>query len=216
MANRNHALDRPILESAFKEFTENGYRRASLRKIALNAGVTVGAMYTRYQSKDELFCALAEPLIERINQLFDAVRDVYLSDTVEGSPEQLAAAMSGESDAVLQLLFEEYDRAKLLICCSDGSSLENFFNTVVERKLKEILAFFKSRNMSHPNPEILRFLISTQFHMYYEIIEDGCTQEEAKNLMDSAMVYHIGGWTALLSPDKKNTKKLLINGRITA
>ena len=44
MALRNHSLDEKITASAMTEFSEKGYTGASLRKIAENAGVTVGAI----------------------------------------------------------------------------------------------------------------------------------------------------------------------------
>ena len=34
-----------LLESAMTEFSENGYMKASLRKICADAGVTTGALY---------------------------------------------------------------------------------------------------------------------------------------------------------------------------
>lgn len=52
MALRNHSLDEKITASAMTEFSEKGYTGASLRKIAENAGVTVGAIQTRYKSKN--------------------------------------------------------------------------------------------------------------------------------------------------------------------
>ena len=55
MALRDHTLDDKIITAARQEFSAKGYSSASLRKIAEKAGVTVGAIQTRYKSKDELF-----------------------------------------------------------------------------------------------------------------------------------------------------------------
>ena len=38
-----------------EEFIENGYQRASLRKICKSAGVTTGAFYFSFESKEALF-----------------------------------------------------------------------------------------------------------------------------------------------------------------
>ena len=62
MALRNHSLDDKITTAALEEFSEKGYMGASLRKIAEKAGVTVGAIQTRYKSKDELFACLLKKL----------------------------------------------------------------------------------------------------------------------------------------------------------
>ena len=55
MALKDHSLDDKIITAAFYEFMEFGFQKASIRKIAERAGVTHGAVYTRYNSKDALF-----------------------------------------------------------------------------------------------------------------------------------------------------------------
>lgn len=47
-----------IFSAAFQEFLEKGYQSASLRNIVKMAGVTTGALYGYYKSKEELFEAL--------------------------------------------------------------------------------------------------------------------------------------------------------------
>lgn len=44
-----------ILEAAEKEMLRVGYQKASMRKIATGAGVTVGALYKHFQGKEEIF-----------------------------------------------------------------------------------------------------------------------------------------------------------------
>lgn len=47
-----------IYASAKKEFLEKGFQGASLRNIVKSAGVTTGAFYGYYDSKEKLFDAL--------------------------------------------------------------------------------------------------------------------------------------------------------------
>ena len=46
-----------IHKAAKKEFLDKGFQMASLRNIVKNAGVTTGAFYGYYKSKEELFDA---------------------------------------------------------------------------------------------------------------------------------------------------------------
>ena len=195
MALKNHALDEKILTAAREEFLENGYKNASLRKIAARAGVTVGAIYTRYATKDALFCALVQPLLDRIAQGFAVIREGYYSAVP--TPEHMAKAMEIESRAVLHLLFDDYNAAVLLLCRSVGSSLESFFDQLVEEKIRETQAFFAAADVPHPDDRVLRLLIGGQFHMYVDIIRSGYDLAAARQLMDAAVVYHTGGWMAL-------------------
>lgn len=198
MALKNHALDDRILDAARGEFLEKGYEAASLRKIAAQADVTVGAIYTRYPTKDALFCALAEPLIQRVGETFQSVRSSYY----DARPERLADSMAVESEAILHLLFDDYDRAVLLLCRSAGSSLEGFFDRLVEHKIRETQAFFRAAGGIHPEERVLRLLVRGQFQMYIDIIRGGYDFETAREMIRAAIVYHTGGWLALLQPGK--------------
>ena len=81
MALRDHTLDDKIITAARQEFSAKGYSSASLRKIAEKAGVTVGAIQTRYKSKDELFGCLLEPLLREIEDLFQNTKAEYYAST---------------------------------------------------------------------------------------------------------------------------------------
>ena len=50
-----------IQEAALAEFLDKGFQGASLRQIVKNAGVTTGAFYGYFSSKEALFNALVEP-----------------------------------------------------------------------------------------------------------------------------------------------------------
>ena len=57
MANKDHSLEDGIVQAAYSEFLTYGFQKASLHKIADKAGVTTGAIYTRYKNKDALFAS---------------------------------------------------------------------------------------------------------------------------------------------------------------
>ena len=67
MANKNHELDKPIIEAAKAEFLKNGFQSTSINNIAERAGVTTGAIYTRYKGKDELFHSLIKDFLQSLN-----------------------------------------------------------------------------------------------------------------------------------------------------
>ena len=122
MALRDHSLDDKITEAAWKEFSEKGYMGASLRKIAENAGVTVGAIQTRYKSKDDLFASLLAPLLNDIEATFRSVKSDYFSGMGTELLTQLKISMQHESKAILHLIFAHYEEAVLLFYRSAGSS----------------------------------------------------------------------------------------------
>ena len=194
MANKNHDLDPLIIESAIHEFSECGYQKASLRKVAANANVTIGAIYTRYATKDILFCSLVLPLIGKIERTYEIIKREY--QTVDLS--NFSQAIKKEYDLILDLLYEDYTFSYLLLCKSQGSSLEHFLQDIVERKIKETIQFFEHHHIRNISPHVLNYLISSQFQLYIQIFKEGYDLEEARNILHEVMIYHEGGWAKLL------------------
>ncbi len=58
MSEAEQTTQHLILSAAIQEFLEKGYKSASLRNIVKTAGVTTGAFYGYYDSKEDLFEAL--------------------------------------------------------------------------------------------------------------------------------------------------------------
>ena len=54
-----------ILDAALKLFSQYGYRRTSIDDIAREAEIAKGTVYLSFKSKEEIFRALSESLIER-------------------------------------------------------------------------------------------------------------------------------------------------------
>lgn len=68
---RNQALAgvrrQSVLDAARSAFFELGMEKTSMREIALRAGYTVGAIYSYFASKEEVYGALLAESLERLN-----------------------------------------------------------------------------------------------------------------------------------------------------
>ena len=75
-----------IHRAAKAEFMEKGFQAASLRNIVKTAGVTTGAFYGYYASKEELFAALVNPAYEymstKVLQTLEHIYAYIQSDTL--------------------------------------------------------------------------------------------------------------------------------------
>ncbi len=203
MALRDHSLDDKITTAAREEFSEKGYMGASLRKIAEKSGATVGAIQTRYKSKDELFKDLLKPFLDSIEAAFSNVRSDYYSDADVDMLTHLRTSMLNESKMILHLIFDHYGEAVLLLYKSAGSSLEHYFDALVENKIKESILFFQNTGQLAVYEKLLRLLISLQFDSYRRIVIDFTDRQTAEKYMHSLMVYHFG-WAALFDTEKKS------------
>ena len=76
MAEEKETLEK-IHRIAEREFLEKGFKGASLRNIVKEAGVTTGAFYGYYCSKEELFDALVKPHADYLKQNFVREQQVF-------------------------------------------------------------------------------------------------------------------------------------------
>jgi len=96
-----------VLAGAAKVFARRGYHRATVDEIASEAGFTIGALYSNFTGKEELFLALAD------RQVAQRVAEVAaMGDAAEGeepsknAAERLRAFL--ERDPDWPLLFYEF------------------------------------------------------------------------------------------------------------
>ena len=62
----NEETKEKIEKAALDEFMEKGFANASLRQIVKNAGLTTGAFYKYFPTKEDLFASLVEPYANKI------------------------------------------------------------------------------------------------------------------------------------------------------
>jgi AcrR family transcriptional regulator len=64
-----------ILQTASALFVERGYAGTSIRDISVHLGMTKGALYYHFASKEELLYALIAPLFAAVDEFVKASRD---------------------------------------------------------------------------------------------------------------------------------------------
>ena len=74
-----------VLDAARDLFVERGYAGTSVRDIAEHLGMTKGALYYHFSSKEDLLYALVEPLLEALEEFTARARDTgRVGDLVRG------------------------------------------------------------------------------------------------------------------------------------
>ncbi|MGN0351017.1 MAG: TetR family transcriptional regulator [Roseburia sp.] len=143
MATRDHSLDKPILESAKKEFLAKGFEKASLKVICENAGVTTGAVYKRYKDKEALFAAVVEETVDDLDKIVDERCSV---DVTMLSDDALIGAWdmnNGDMMWWFQYLFEHYEGFVLLISCAETTRYANFQHDWVEKMTQGTYTYYE-------------------------------------------------------------------------
>ena len=126
-----------IICSARREFLDHGYAEASLRVIAEKAGLTKGAIYSYFESKDALFCELVAPALRFIENEFQY--DKSCDITRENASELFESNVQGFRKHT-QAVLDNYESFKLLLFCAAGSSLQDYKERIIQRYAQNFCA----------------------------------------------------------------------------
>jgi AcrR family transcriptional regulator len=105
---RQERTRQQLVEAAARVFARRGYHRATVEEIASEAGYTVGALYSNFKAKEDLFLAIADRQVASRVEEITAVGDATVGEDEAGSAaaEQLRAFL--EADPDWPLLFYEF------------------------------------------------------------------------------------------------------------
>ena len=192
-----------IHAAAKDAFMEYGYKSASLRSIVKTAGVTLGAFYGYYNSKEELFGALVE---EQYNHFMECYRKAQTDFAALPREEQIEHMSEISGDCMTEMLlyaYEHLDEFKLILCRSEGTRFSGMIDEMVEIEVKgthdyqEVL-----KALSRPSPEIdprlEHILITGMFGTFMELIIHEMPLEQALIYLKEMRVFYTAGWMKIM------------------
>jgi transcriptional regulator, tetR family len=192
-----------IHAAAKAAFMEYGFKSASLRQIVKTAGVTLGAFYGYYDSKEELFEALVG---EQYNHMMTCYRKAQI-DFANLPPDEQPRRMSEISgECMHDMLLYAYDHLeefKLLLCCSEGTRFAGMIDEMVEIEVKGTHDYQDVLNkLGRPSPEIdprvEHILITGMFNAYFELIIHEMPLRDAENYLQELREFHTAGWMKIM------------------
>lgn len=190
-----------ILESAMKHFNEAGFRNASIRNICRDAGVTNGAFYSHFKSKDELFSALVEGCLNQFTQTYRDFCDVK----VESREDVIRVfEMSYTSvETLLHYVYENKDVFMLILRSGGGSSYENFVNDLIMEESRNTMLFLESCRKYMKKPEniterIAKVGSALVINSMFEAFLAGESEEENVRNTRLSSDYCIAGYREIL------------------
>jgi AcrR family transcriptional regulator len=81
MQQRSEETRAKIIESAIRLFSARGYNAASVDDICEEAGISKGAFYHHFKSKQELFLALLDGWLQTIDNAIEASKNMTVPET---------------------------------------------------------------------------------------------------------------------------------------
>ena len=210
MANRTPGVTEKLLECAMQEFLANGYNGASMRTIAENAGTTPRAIYTRYEDKEGLFCALVEDSANELKDFFEKHMQAYSQRPVEEQKElfhdeDFDLEHKGYMQSIIDLMYDRYNEFKLLICCADGTRYADFTEQIAELDEKYTLKYIADTgndviSSGRAGTRLIHLLCSSYVYGFFEIIRHDMSKEQAQVHISQLQDFFSYGWDKLFNP----------------
>lgn len=193
-----------ILNSAKEEFMEKGFLNASLRNIVKNAGVTTGAFYRYYDSKEALFSALVDEHANDILSLFNSTVDDFEKLPGEKQTEQMLDTSGTYLMKMLDYVYEHFDAFKLLIECAEGTAYADFIHQLVVREVDSTYKYIQTLtdmgyHVEPLNKNLIHIIASGMFAGMFESVIHNMPKEEAKEYLTQLHRFHAAGWSELLN-----------------
>ena len=202
MSTKAEDTEKNILNKARKHFLKDGFSGASLRNIVKDAGLTTGAFYKYYPTKEALFDALTDPYIEHIYQIYDRVVEDFEKLSAKEQTSNMSDTSGDGMDQMIDYIYEHYDNFRLLLKCGDSGKFETFIHNMVDREMRSSLEYVKK--MKEDGIEIpivgeslMHMIYTGFFSSIFQIIEHDIDKEIAKRNVHKLREFNTGGWERL-------------------
>ncbi len=192
-----------IQQAALEEFSEKGFLGASLRQIVKDAGVTTGAFYGYYSSKEALFAAIVEPHAAALMGRFMEAQTCFAQLPEEEQPAHMGEASGHYVDWMVDYICQHREPVKLLLCRAEGTSYEHFIHNMVEVEVESTLQYMEVlRRLGKDIPPLDRSLChiiaSGMFSGLFEIVIHDMPREQAIRDVTQFRNFYTAGWLKLM------------------
>lgn len=196
-----------LIDSALEEFRENGYSRASLRKICANAGVTTGALYFFFKNKDDLFSAIVEPPLEQLREILiehnrEEEQELFSGEPFTAPSESMMDEHDDIAEKIVDFLYDNYDAFLLLLTKAQGSVYENVqdqFVAIMEAGFRtSAQAMLTKLPGYHLDEYMLHWLAHMDLDVYVHMLTHETDREKAKQHSRKIMASILESWFRLI------------------
>ena len=203
MEERSTATLEKIQQAALAEFLDKGFLGASLRQIVKNAGVTTGAFYGYFSSKEALFNAIVEPHAAALMGRFMEAQTTFAELPEKEQPEHMGLESGRCVDWMVDYICAHREPVKLLLCCAEGTSYEHFVHNMVEVEVEYTQRYMEvlrrlGRDIPVLDKSLCHIIASGMFNGIFEIVVHDMPRDQAMRDVDQLRAFYTAGWSKLM------------------
>ena len=203
MEEKSTATLERIQQAAMEEFTEKGFQGASLRQIVKQAGVTTGAFYGYFSSKEALFASIVEPHAAALMGRFMEAQTTFAEMPEKEQPEHMGLESSQCVHWMVDYICDHREPVKLLLCKAEGTSYEHFVHNMVEAEVEYTLRYMDvlrrlGRDIPELSQSLCHIIASGMMSGIFEIVVHDMPQEQARRDVAQLRDFYTAGWLKLM------------------
>ena len=123
MAKQIEGVYDKLLLCAKAEFLDKGFKDASLRTIAKNAGTSTNSIYVRFGDKAGLFDAIVKPHYETVMNRYIKTQVEFQQLPADVQHNSVGQASGDCLHDILDYCYEHLDEMRIILTRSDGTNI---------------------------------------------------------------------------------------------
>lgn len=176
-----------IIEAATEDFLYVGFRLASTRRIIEKARVSKGNLYNYFQSKEELFYAIATPVYNYISYI---INDTFgHGDSETFSPLEITQL----ANKLCELLSGYRKQFIILFSKSEGTKYEGYKDKLIEKLTEHYLKNIKVESDKEELRLLMKVASANIINALLEIARNYKDEQWAKTNVELLIRYHLNG-----------------------
>lgn len=202
MAKQIEGVYEAVLEYAKKEFLEKGYKDASLRTIAQQAGTSTGSIYTRFGDKEGLFQAIVGSVANGFKKMFLEVQEKFHSFDEEVQRAEMGQYTSLHQMKMLDYIYEHFDEFQLLLDSAEGTQFSRFVEELVDIEVDYTYKYMEvigceSVKSGLVTEEFVHIVVTAYFNGMFEVVRHNMDKSSAVKYVRLLNRYHMQGFSTI-------------------
>ncbi len=191
-----------FLEEGKKAFLERGFQNTSLRQLCAMLGLTLGAFYGCFKSKEDLFDAIVAEPAANLLDYYRKSHENYTKQDPKAQHDHLGEASADALRTMVDYMYEHYEVFKLLFCRSFGTKYESYLEQFIAIEVESTKIFLDTMKENHfffveIDEQLSHNLSSMLFKGLIEIFEHDMSYEHAADYVHKLMLFYTAGWMKL-------------------
>ena len=190
-----------ILEKAKREFLDRGFQGTSMRRIASLAGVTTGALYGYFTSKEEIFDALVKDAYDAVMTAYRGAHEEFAALPYEEQISGMGTITARCVEWCIEYIYDHIEEFQLILMCSEGtrySSMIDEMMKIEEESTEEFISLMRENGLDlHVDPLLEHMITSGYFTSFFEIVRHSVPRDEAFSYISNLQAFYKAGWERL-------------------